>query len=207
MVIKNKKDLIYNSWVKLFWKFWVKKVSIDQIVKDAGIAKGTYYLYFKNKEDLYENIMDDVLECWSAYMKTLVDTVPDIKERFYLHMIWSLGFFQKNPIVRSLIEWNTDYYIWKINDEYLSAKHIWFMKILLWNEFRDEEFVWFVANTKWFFANIINNRNCFKTEKEFEKFVMNFAAVIVNWIFSDYKIIKWVKSFKEITDCVPEIKK
>jgi len=33
------------------------------IVKDAGVAKGTFYLYYKNKEALYETIMDDVLDC------------------------------------------------------------------------------------------------------------------------------------------------
>lgn len=207
MVIKNKQDLLYNSGVKLFWKHWVKRVSIDMIVQEANVAKGTFYLYYKNKEELYEHIMDDILECWTNYMQELVITVPDIKERFYLHMIGSLGFFQKNNIIKNLINGNTDYYIWKINDEYLNNKHIEFMKLLLWNEFNDEEFVEFVANTKWFFANIINHKNCFKNEIEFEKFVMNFAAVIVNWLFSDYESIKSNKTFKQITACVPQIKK
>ena len=102
MVIKNKQNLIYNAWVKLFWKFWVKRVSIDMIVKDIWIAKGTFYLYYKNKEELYEHIMDDVLQSWTLYMEDLVKTIPDIKERFYLHMIWSLWFFQKNVIVKNL---------------------------------------------------------------------------------------------------------
>lgn len=207
MVTKNKEDLIYNSWMKLFWKFGVKRVSIDMIVKEAWIAKGTFYLYYKNKEELYEKMIDDIILCWKTYMEHLVLTVPDIKERFYLNMIGSLGFFKKNEIIKNLIEWNSDYYIWKVNHEYLSENHIKFMKILLWNDFKDEEFITFVANTKWFFANVINHKICFKTEKEFENFVMNFAAVIVNGLFSDYKTIKWDKSFKEITSWVPKIKK
>lgn len=207
MVNKSKQDLIYNAWVKLFWKFWAKRVSIDMIVKQAGVAKWTFYLYYKNKEDLYEHIMDDILSCWTTYMNDLVDKIPDVKERFYYHMIWSLWFFQKNEIVKNLIKWNTDYYIWKINDDYLNNKHIWFMKLLLWNEFKDEQFVEFVANTKWFFANVINHKNCFKSQDDFEDFVMNFAAVIVNWLFSDYSTMcKW-KSFKEITSKIPKIKK
>jgi hypothetical protein len=44
-------------------------------------------------------------------MNDLVDKVPDVKERFYYHMIGSLGFFQKNEIVKNLIKRNTDYYI------------------------------------------------------------------------------------------------
>lgn len=207
MGVKSKKDLIYNSWMKLFWKYWVKRVSIDMIVKDAGIAKGTFYLYYKNKEQLYEKIIDDIFVSWKIYMEDLVVRVPDIKERFYLHMIWSLGFFKKNEIIKNLIEWNTDYYIWKINHDFLHANHIRFMKILLWNDFTDETFVTFIANTKWFFANVLNHNNLFQTDKEFEEFVMNLAAVIVNGIFSDYKELKWDKSFKDITACVPNIKK
>ena len=207
MSTKSKEDLIYNSWVKLFWKFWVKRVSIDMIVKEAWIAKWTFYLYYKNKEELYEDIMDDILEHGTKYMEILVRTVPEIKERFYLHMIWSLGFFQKNAIIKNLIIWNPDYYIGKINDDYLQKKHIEFMKLLLWNEFKDEKFIEFVANTKWFFSNIINYQCCFNNNDEFEDFVMNFAAVIVNGLFSDYNKIKSDKTFKEITSCVPKIKK
>jgi AcrR family transcriptional regulator len=207
MVVKNKQDLIYKAWVKLFWKFWVKRVSIDMVVKEAWIAKWTFYLYYKNKEELYEDIMDDILEHGMVYMNHLAKSIPDIKERFYLNMIWSLGFFQKNPIIRNLINGNTDYYIGKINDDYLSMKHIEFIKILLWNEFIDEKDIEFIANTKGFFANIINHKNCFTTNEEFEDFVMNFAAVIVNGLFSDYSSIKSNKTFKGITSCVPKINK
>lgn len=207
MGINTKEELIYNSWVKLFWKFWAKRVSIDMIVKDAGVAKWTFYLYFKNKEYLYESIMDDIFMYWKSYMIELSETIPDVKERFYLHMIWSLWFFKKNDIIKNLIEWNTDYYIWKINQEYLSANHIKFMKILFWKDFTSDEFVEFVANAKWFFANIINSKNCFKSDKEFEEFVMNFAAVVINGLFSDYKAIRWNKTFEEITSSIPKFKK
>jgi AcrR family transcriptional regulator len=207
MIVKNKQELIYKSWVKLFWKYWVKRVSIDMVVKEAWIAKWTFYLYYKNKEELYEHIMDDILEHWLIYMQDLVKSTPDIKERFYLHMIGSLGFFQKNEIIKNLINWNPDYYIGKINDEYLSIKHIEFMKILSWNEFTDVKFISFVANIKGFFASIINNKNCFKTNDEFEDFVMNFAAVIVNGLFWDYESIKSDKSFKEIQNQCIKLKK
>lgn len=207
MVVKNKKKLIYKSWVKLFWKFWVKKVSIDMIVKEAWIAKWTFYLYYKNKEELYEIIIEDILMDWEKFMSDLVKNHNNIKERFFIYMIWSIDFFQKNVIVINLIEWNTDYYIGKINDDYLSVKHVNFMKILLWNEFKDENFIEIVANVNGFFANIINHKSCFKSDIDFEEFIMNFAAIIVNGLFSDYNKIKSDKTFKEITSCVPKIKK
>jgi len=42
---------------KVFFKKGYQKSSIDEIAKKADISKGTIYLYFKNKEDLYMSLM------------------------------------------------------------------------------------------------------------------------------------------------------
>jgi AcrR family transcriptional regulator len=34
------------------WQFGYKKTTIDEIAADAGVGKGTVYLYFENKEDI-----------------------------------------------------------------------------------------------------------------------------------------------------------
>ncbi|MBK6303399.1 MAG: helix-turn-helix transcriptional regulator [Arcobacter sp.] len=36
----------------------IQQTSIDQIAKSAGVAKGTIYLYFKNKEEIVFTIWD-----------------------------------------------------------------------------------------------------------------------------------------------------
>lgn len=203
----NKGDMIYNSWLKLFWKYWVKKVSVDMIVKDVWIAKGTFYLYYKNKEELYETIIDDILGCWWEFMQNLASRIDNVKERFYMYMVGSLGFFEKNKIVKNLIQWNSDYYLWKVDFDYLSKNHIRFMEILLWEEFKDKEYVNFIANTKGFFANIINYKSCFKSQDEYQDFVLNFAAVIVNGLFSNYQDVRKWRSFDDLTCFIPKIKK
>lgn len=49
---------IITSAARLFHEKGVKAVSIDAIVQGAGIAKGTFYLYFKTKEDLLEKLVE-----------------------------------------------------------------------------------------------------------------------------------------------------
>ena len=52
---------IIASAARLFREKGVRSVSIDEIVRGAGIAKGTFYLYFKTKDDLLERLADAVV--------------------------------------------------------------------------------------------------------------------------------------------------
>lgn len=52
----DKADLIIASAARLFREKGVRAVSIDEIVQGAGVAKGTFYLYFKTKDDLLEKL-------------------------------------------------------------------------------------------------------------------------------------------------------
>ena len=46
---QEKERKLLNTALHLFSEKGIKKTSIQDIVKDAGIAKGTFYLYFKDK--------------------------------------------------------------------------------------------------------------------------------------------------------------
>ena len=53
----EKKLKLLNAAEELFIKKGVNITAIDEIVKKAGIAKGTFYLYFKDKYDLLDSII------------------------------------------------------------------------------------------------------------------------------------------------------
>ena len=46
---KVKEDSLLNTAFSLFTTKGVSKTSISDIVNNAGVAKGTFYLYFKDK--------------------------------------------------------------------------------------------------------------------------------------------------------------
>lgn len=48
----DKRDRILEAGTLLFAKYGAKKTTIDEIAKEAGVAKGTVYLYFSSKEDI-----------------------------------------------------------------------------------------------------------------------------------------------------------
>lgn len=50
---ENVRDQILQAAEKRLFHFGYKKTTIDEIAADAGVGKGTVYLYFENKEDIY----------------------------------------------------------------------------------------------------------------------------------------------------------
>ncbi len=67
MVSQNTKDLILKKGEEIFFKKGYYKTKIDDIAKSAKVAKGTIYLYFKSKEDLFISIIEKNLQ--DSYIK------------------------------------------------------------------------------------------------------------------------------------------
>jgi AcrR family transcriptional regulator len=57
-----KRELLLKTGKDLFWKFGFRRVTVEEICKEAGISKMTYYKYFSNKMELVKTIMDDILQ-------------------------------------------------------------------------------------------------------------------------------------------------
>ena len=57
-----KRNQILHTGKELFWKFGFKRVTIEEICREAAVSKMTFYKYFQNKQELAVNIMDDVFE-------------------------------------------------------------------------------------------------------------------------------------------------
>ncbi len=57
--MKNpKRQQIVDTARNLFWKYGFRRVSIEEICREAHVSKMTFYKYFKNKDELVRNIID-----------------------------------------------------------------------------------------------------------------------------------------------------
>ncbi|WAM34297.1 TetR/AcrR family transcriptional regulator [Caldicellulosiruptor morganii] len=52
-----KQNRLLDAAYNLFIEKGITNTAIDEIVKKAGVAKGTFYLYFKDKEDILEKLI------------------------------------------------------------------------------------------------------------------------------------------------------
>jgi AcrR family transcriptional regulator len=55
----NIREKIIRSALKIFAQKGFFKTTVDDIAQATGVAKGTVYLYFKNKQDLYVATIDE----------------------------------------------------------------------------------------------------------------------------------------------------
>lgn len=60
------KNIKFNNLLdaaqKLFWKFGYKKVTIEEICRDANVSKMTFYKHFDNKADVAKKVLDAVVD-------------------------------------------------------------------------------------------------------------------------------------------------
>lgn len=100
-----------DSAYELFERRGSHLVSIDEIVKKAGVAKGTFYLYFKDKYDLISKL---ILDKASKFM-TAVEFEPckiknagDFKIHTKNYIDFLIKFLEENRTLALLIDKNVN---------------------------------------------------------------------------------------------------
>jgi len=68
----EKEKKILKSAIDRFTRYGYRKTSLDEIVKDASVGKGTVYNYFKNKEELFKRVAEIEYEIMFAHLKKLI---------------------------------------------------------------------------------------------------------------------------------------
>lgn len=94
----DKKPLVLKVAKKMFSDYGYKKTVIDDIVREAGIAKGTFYQYFKGKEELFLAVIEDmrgeVMENYLAHVSKAKSEADQIEQT----LRFSLTSMDSNPL-------------------------------------------------------------------------------------------------------------
>lgn len=69
----SRKKLILKSARTLFFEKGFSKVTVDEIAKNSELGKGSIYLYFKSKEEIYAQILLDDIDNFNQQISVLFD--------------------------------------------------------------------------------------------------------------------------------------
>ncbi|NLO47064.1 MAG: TetR/AcrR family transcriptional regulator [Clostridiales bacterium] len=72
---KTKRKL-FEAAAQLFGRYDFYDVSVDAIVEAAGVAKGTFYIYFESKDKLIAAFLSDYVSSIDAGYKAHYDSLP-----------------------------------------------------------------------------------------------------------------------------------
>ena len=106
---KNQKfENMIRAAFELFEKKDTGAVSIDEIVQKAGVAKGTFYLYFQNKPDLIAKM---ILKKASEYLSREgvhpeISTEADFRKSTQKYLDYLVDFLLQNLTLTKLIDKN-----------------------------------------------------------------------------------------------------
>lgn len=76
---ENKKKKIIEAMKKEFGRTAFDKTCVERIVKDAGISKGSFWVYFENKSEAIEYIIDMYMkEEFEVFKKILINNQGDL---------------------------------------------------------------------------------------------------------------------------------
>jgi len=78
---KEKHEAILAAAQRLFGYYGYRRTAIDDIAQEAGIAKGTVYLYFKSKEEIFRALCQQLIEQVLSATETACHTAAPIEQR------------------------------------------------------------------------------------------------------------------------------
>jgi len=135
---KNKRDKIFLEAEELFQRYGYKKVTVDDIVAKATVAKGTFYLYFKSKDELYNQIVLSYYEEAKKLTEEVIkkDVENDMKLLFYKDFMYGFFYFKDNKILKELILENPNYYSETVNFEKIIELDIEMVKTMYAGEIK-----------------------------------------------------------------------
>ena len=98
----EREQKIIDTATGLLIYYGYDKTTVGDIVQEAGISKGAFYLHFKNKDDLIENMIVRELKGYALNWLTRIEADPagGTIGGMYKNMLYAL---QDNPLMSAML--------------------------------------------------------------------------------------------------------
>jgi len=100
MNLKNSKETILNQALTIFGRLGFHKTTMADIAEASKRGRRTIYTYFKNKEEVYEAVVEREIRRVIEELKIKISNTDSIKEKFSIYI---------NYRMRAIIELTKNY--------------------------------------------------------------------------------------------------
>ena len=99
---RRKQELLKIAY-RMFIEKGYENTSIDEIIAEAGIAKGTYYYYFESKEATLEAVIEMMIEEEVGRAKAVLETSLPVPQKL-VSVIYSLRPAQDEQVIAKALD-------------------------------------------------------------------------------------------------------
>jgi AcrR family transcriptional regulator len=78
-----KREQIMDGAKRIFMRLGFDAASMNDITREAGVSKGTIYVYFRNKEELFAAMVEQERAIFLATIRSVLATGDDIEKSLY----------------------------------------------------------------------------------------------------------------------------
>ncbi len=142
----DKKTKILESALKLYSEKGSKNTSVEDIAKKAGIGKGTIYLYFKSKEDIFIESVIYAFSQWGKVLKEELEKIDSYEKRLEFYIEKNILMLSKSKEIANIFVAEFPTFLSliiqrnKVKKSYLYNQRIMFLKSIIENGVKNGEF-------------------------------------------------------------------
>jgi AcrR family transcriptional regulator len=97
------RTLLLTEGREMFVRYGLKKTSIADLTRAAGIGQGSFYLFFRSKEDLFFEILDHEEKMLREIIADMLSSCEPTRMRIKEVMIQSLTLLSENELIASVL--------------------------------------------------------------------------------------------------------
>ena len=100
----DKPQQIIDAAIRVFARTGYYNSRVSDIAREAGIASGTIYLYFKTKEEILVTLFREKMAEFVAYLRGEIAKVPDPEQRLRRLVHLHFAVLEQNPQLAEVVQ-------------------------------------------------------------------------------------------------------
>jgi AcrR family transcriptional regulator len=140
---QQKENSLYAAAYELFTTKGIHNTAINDIVKKAGVAKGTFYLYFKDKYDILDKIIfrKSSQTLSEAIKMTNAKNIQNFEEKLLYFIDYIIEYLKDNKLLLKLMYKNLSWGVFKkVSKEFKELDEIHYMFSEGLKEYGEDEY-------------------------------------------------------------------